>query len=165
MNTTGPTTDMAEWALDHFERVATESKAGCSRWYAVSAVEEKIVHESIYGDLVRLRRRARRLTPQMLAEVPELLGDWQASERFYLAAKNDAGVYVVDTAAATRETAESLKLATGGKGKTRSRAEMLTDPEHPGLAQALLAWESRDDSAVPVDRDRLAEHVLATVAE
>ena len=103
--------------------------------------------------------------PQMLAEVPELLGDWQASERFYLAAKNDAGVYVVDTAAATRETAESLKLATGGKGKTRSRAEMLTDPEHPGLAQALLAWESRDDSAVPVDRDRLAEHVLATVAE
>jgi hypothetical protein len=155
----------AEWFLDHFECVATESKAGCSRWYAVSAVGEKIVHESIYGILCGCGDEVGVSRPQLLAEVPELLVDWQASQRFYLAAKNDAGVYFVDTAATTREAAESLKLATGGKGKTRSRAEMLTDPEHPGPAQALVAWESGDDSAVPVDRDRWAEHVLATAAE
>jgi hypothetical protein len=128
-------------------------------------VEYKIVHESIYGILCGLEDTLGVSRPRMLAELPELLVDWQASQRFYLAAKNDVGgVYFVDTVAATREAAEDLAVQTGG-GKARSRGEMLTDPEHPGLAQALKAWDSGDDSAGLVQSDRWAESVLATVAE
>jgi hypothetical protein len=81
------------------------------------------------------------------------LANWQAKEHLYLSAIDDnrgedsTGRCYVDFVTARRDYAEALREIVGaGKGKIRTRGEMLTDRQPPGLIEALRDWEAGDDS-------------------
>jgi len=85
----------------------------------------------------------------MAAEDPAALAAWGGAARLYLAGwdnvRDDAsGDYYADTATIDPDLAEITVRSIGGK--VRTREQMLDDPDHPGLAEALLAWERDNDS-------------------
>jgi len=95
----------------------------------------------------------------------DALEAWRTTEKHYQAGRIDqpgpfCGRLFVDSAAASVEDAEVLiRWARGGR--SRDRAEMLSDPEHPGLQQALLAWERCDDAVSSELALATARHILS----
>lgn len=100
-----------------------------------------------------------------------VLAAWTWSDRLYLAGRvNDdagdydpSGDYYVDIATTVREFAEAIVQMAGGK--IRTREQMLDDPEHPGLADALTSWEHFDDSVYAKVRAARAHRDTKLVAD
>jgi hypothetical protein len=95
------------------------------------------------------------------------LAKWQGADHLYLAAIDDAregatGRCFVDVMTSRPDYAEALRQLVGaGKGKIRTRKEMLTDPEPPGLASALGDWERGDNSLIAADQEPWVELVMS----
>lgn len=90
-----------------------------------------------------------RTREEMAGEDPAALAAWDRAAHLYLAGwdnlREDAsGAYFVDTATSDLDFAENTVRMIGGK--VRTREQTLNDREHPGLADALAAWERHDDS-------------------
>jgi hypothetical protein len=99
------------------------------------------------------------------AEFPFALRLWTEQDKFYVTAQDDrregaTDRYFVDYAAATPELADRIrKSVRHGQGLTRTREEMLNDPEYPRCAEALHDWERGDDSVIfAVGRSFVQKH-------
>lgn len=161
-----PTREELEAFLDTTEELsdlAFEHPAPI-RWYSLR--DGRIITETCHDKI------AAWVLPSEVMTRDELdgrtLAAWEWSDRLYLAGKDDvrvgaSGAYYVDIVTTDPEFAEEIVGLLGGN--VRTREQVLHDAEHPGLADALAAWERFDDSVYAKVRTAGARRDTKLVAD